>query len=100
MSAAEVLAAKARLPQHVVYRAFVYETVVLNLRTGRYHGLNQTGGRMLEVLERSPSVREAARLLAVELARPVDEIECDVCEFCLDLLERDLIVLSVAGQSR
>ena len=31
-----------RVPEHVVYRDFAEQTVVLNLRTGRYHGLNET----------------------------------------------------------
>ena len=31
---ADILRSSARLPEHVVYRTFVYETVVLNLQTG------------------------------------------------------------------
>ena len=33
-------ALSARIPQHVVFRGFATETVVLNLETGKYHGLN------------------------------------------------------------
>ncbi len=39
-----------RIPHHVVFRHFVNETVVLNLQTGKYHGLNRTAGRMLHEL--------------------------------------------------
>ncbi len=46
-----VLAATARMPAHVVYREFPAEVVLLNLQTGRYHGLNPTAGRMLRALE-------------------------------------------------
>ena len=53
-----------RVPAHAVYRAFPSETVVLNLNTGRYHGLNVTAGRMMEVLDASPCVREAVGRLA------------------------------------
>jgi len=88
-----LLDAKVRVPQHVVYRAFVKETVVLNLETGKYHGLNPTGGRMLDVLERAPTVRDAAAQLAQEYGRPGAEIEQDVRELCSDLLERGLIEL-------
>ena len=42
------LASKVTRPQHVVYRSFPSETVVLNLQTGSYHGLNATAGRMLD----------------------------------------------------
>lgn len=88
-----VLAGRARVPEYVVYRTFVYETVVLNLQTGKYHGLNHTAGRMLELLERSPTVGVAAAKLADELSRPLREIEVDICELCTGLAERGLIDL-------
>jgi Coenzyme PQQ synthesis protein D (PqqD). len=88
-----VLAGRARVPDNVVYRTFVYETVVLNLESGKYHGLNQTAGRMLELLERSSSVGEAAAKLANELSQPLHQIEVDICELCVGLAERGLINL-------
>lgn len=89
-----ILEAEAHLPEHVVYRSFVNETVVLNLRTGKYHGLNTTAGRMLDVLERSESVRAAAAVIAEEYGRPLDEIEHDLSNLCVELLERGLIEMS------
>jgi hypothetical protein len=88
-----LLAEIARTPEHVVYRPFVKETVVLNLQTGKYHGLNPTGGRMLEVLERSETIGAAARQLAEEYGGPLETLEADLCDFCRDLLERGLIEL-------
>jgi hypothetical protein len=88
---ASILAGKARVPQHAVYRKFVQETVVLNLATGKYHGLNPTAGRMLETLEVAPTVAAAAELLAEEYARPADELEQDLCELCVDLQARGLL---------
>jgi hypothetical protein len=82
-----------RLPEHVVYRAFAKETVMLNLQSGTYHGLNPTGGRMLEVLARSATVGEAADRLAAEYGRPREEIASDLHEFCRELLDRGLIRL-------
>ncbi len=73
------------------------ETVVLNLETGRYHGLNPTGGRMLEVVEQAATLRQAAEQLAREYDRPLAEIEQDLCAFCSDLAARDLIVLDPAS---
>ena len=80
-----------RLPNHVVYRSFALETVVVNLERGVYHGLNPTAGRMLESLERAPSARVAASSLADELGEPVERIEADLAAFTTDLLERGLI---------
>lgn len=93
---ASLLEARVRLPQHVVYRTFVYETVVLNLETGKYHGLNRTAGRMLDVVGKAETIGQAAAQLAEEFSRPVGEIESDLSAFCLELQERGLIVIDSA----
>jgi hypothetical protein len=92
-----ILEGRAAVPGHVVYRAFVNETVVLNLHTGRYHGLNPTGGDMLAELDRAASVRDAVTRLAETYDTPFEEIEQDVCGFCLDLLDRGLIEIHLNG---
>jgi hypothetical protein len=88
-----MLDARVRIPQGVVYRTFVKETVILNLETGRYHGLNPTGGRMLATLEERGSVRDAAAALAKLYGRPLDEIQQDLCEFAESLVERGLLTV-------
>jgi hypothetical protein len=93
-----LLGAKARVPEHVVYRPFPNETVVLNLETGTYHGLNPTGGRMLEALEREEQVRDAVATLADEYGAEQARIEEDICAFCSDLQERGLIELHLNGR--
>jgi hypothetical protein len=86
-----LLASKVKVPQHVVYRSFPSETVVLNLETGKYHGLNATAGQMLEALERAACVRDAAASLAESYEQDQGVIERDMCELCQSLLERGLI---------
>jgi hypothetical protein len=90
-SAASLLASKVKVPQHVVYRSFPAETVVLNLETGKYHGLNATAGRMLDTLKQADCVRDAAATLAAHYERDQDMIEVDLCELCQSLLDRGLI---------
>jgi Coenzyme PQQ synthesis protein D (PqqD) len=90
---AALMAARVRIPQGVVYRSFVMETVILNLETGLYHSVNPTGGRVLEVLEKSGSVQEAAELLAAEYGTELSEVESDLHDFCEALLERRLLVI-------
>ena len=85
--------ATVRVPQHVVFRQFAAETVVLSLETGMYHGLNPVGGRMLQVLGEAGRVDAAAITLAKEYGQPLSDIERDLCNFCLDLAERGLIEL-------
>jgi hypothetical protein len=97
LSDQELLASSARLPQHVVHRSFVAETVVLNLRTGKYHGLNPTAGRMLEVLEPAASVGAVVPELAAEYEVEETQIEADLIALCRGLLERGLIEISDAS---
>jgi Coenzyme PQQ synthesis protein D (PqqD) len=96
--AAGVLAWRSRVPAHVVYRSFVNETVVLNLETGQYHGLNPVGGRMLEALDREETVAGAFGRLIGEFGDVgSDELERDLCSFCTDLRARGLIEVSPDG---
>jgi Coenzyme PQQ synthesis protein D (PqqD) len=86
-----LLASKVKVPQHVVYRSFPAETVVLNLETGKYHGLNATAGRMIEALEQAACVRDAAAELATHYEQDPSVVERDLCELCQALLERGLV---------
>jgi hypothetical protein len=95
----DLLTARLRVPKHVVYREFPVETVLLNLETGLYHGVNPTGGTILAQLERSEDVRSAAALLAAEYGRPVENVERDVHAFCTALLERGLIEVATGSKA-
>ncbi|HEX8051225.1 MAG TPA: PqqD family protein [Solirubrobacterales bacterium] len=86
-----LLEAKLKVPQNVVFRSFPTETVVLNLQTGKYHGLNPTAGRMLQALTEEASVREAAAAVASEYDCAAETIEEDICDLCQNLLDRGLI---------
>ena len=90
---AAILAARVSVPEHVVHRAFPEETIVLNLRSGMYHGLNATAGRMLDAMETDVTVGEAADRLAEELGVPPVTVRQDIVDLCRLLLERDLIQL-------
>jgi Coenzyme PQQ synthesis protein D (PqqD) len=88
--------ARIRVPKHVVARAFDTETIVLNLKTGEYHGLNQTAARMFELLRQHGSVPAVASMVANELGQPVDEVAQDVEQLCADLAWRDLLEIDGA----
>jgi len=88
---ATVLSGKGRVPPHVVFRSFPHETVVLNLDSGKYHGLNPTAGRMLEVIQATETVDLAAERLAVEYKRPLGELRRDLYDLCEQLQARGLL---------
>jgi Coenzyme PQQ synthesis protein D (PqqD) len=98
LSTSSLLASKVKVPHHVVYRSFPTETVLLNLQTGKYHGLNATAGRMLEALEKTASVRDAASALAENYEQPQSVIEQDLCALCNSLLERGLVEIDGSPQ--
>lgn len=79
------------VPDHVVHRAFASETVVLNLRTGGYHGLNPVAGRMLEVLEETGSPRDAVSRVLAEWDADPDQVAADAERLCTVLMGRGLI---------
>jgi hypothetical protein len=81
------------VPEHVVHRTFEAETVLLNLETGNYHGLNPTAGRMFDLLDKMGSAEEVVRVLAEELDQPRDVIAGDLAHLCDDLTERGLLVV-------
>jgi hypothetical protein len=88
---------KVIVPQHVVHRSFPSETVVLNLQTGKYHGLNPTAGAMLDALDSTGSVADASAEVAGRFELPQEAVEEDVCRLCEALLERGLIGLDDDG---
>jgi hypothetical protein len=83
---------RIRLADDVVYRSFGSETVVLNLKTGQYHGLRGSAGRMLELLCETEDPAETARRIAREQSHPLPDVERDLAELCQALAERALLV--------
>jgi hypothetical protein len=96
-----ILEAKLTVPGHVIYRWFEEETVLLNLDTGQYHGLNETGGRMLQLLDETDgAVRPAVQRLAGEYEMPYEEIAPLLANFCTALADRGLVEVEADGRSR
>jgi hypothetical protein len=83
---------RVRLSEDVVHRSFGSETVLLNLKTGQYHGLRGSGGRMLEVLAETGDVEETARVIAGEFGQPLPDVTRDVEDLCHAMAERSLVV--------
>lgn len=92
-----LLDVRVRVPKHVVFREFPAETVVLNLQTEQYHGLNPTAGTMLSALGRSETVGHAARAVAAQFERGEADVRADVVGLCRQLLDRGLIEIVPAA---
>jgi hypothetical protein len=81
------------VPDRVVFRGLAEETILLNIDTGQYHGLDRVGGRFFEVIRESDGLAAASRKLAAEYGQALPQIEADLASFCVDLESRGLIVL-------
>ena len=64
---------------------------MLNLETGRYHGLNKTAGAMLAALDATGSIRGALQSLCETFPEARDRLEQDLLKFCEDAQRRGLI---------
>lgn len=96
MSWNELRRCRVTVPEHVVHRALAEETVLLNVRTSTYHTLDAVGARFFEVMRQAATVEAACGELAAEYEQPLERIQADMEAFCRDLVERELIELSVA----
>src|SRR3954470_21961116 len=90
-SSPNTLRLRVGVPRHVVFRDFVSETVLLNIQTGQYHGLNPTAGRMLELLGQLGSPAAVSDAVAKEFEQPLEVVQRDVNQLCEALLERGLL---------
>lgn len=86
-----------QVPEHVVVRELGGQTVVLNLRTGQYHGLNQTAGALLESLRAGGSVQSAASEVAERFSALPELVQRDLVQLCGELHQRGLIEIVDGG---
>ena len=83
--------ARISVPEHVAHRPFGDETVLLNLQTGDYHGLNRNARRFFERLVEHGRIDRAAEAVAADFAAPLETVTEDLAELCEQLLARGLI---------
>ena len=86
-----------RVPDHVTHRPMGDESVLLNLRSGQYHGLNPTARSMFERLLEHGRPGPAAEAVAADFGAPADEVLADLMELCAGLLERGLVERAEPG---
>jgi hypothetical protein len=82
---------RVQVPDHVVFRDMTQETVLLNIKTGRYHGIDAIGARFFELMRSGDPLSNMAGTLAAEYQQPVDRIQQDLARFCEQMWEFGLI---------
>jgi hypothetical protein len=90
------LKGKVSIPDGVLVRELQGESVLLNLNTESYFGLDDVGTRMWAALTGSPSVQAAYEMLLAEYEVDAARLRADLHGFIEKLKEMGLIELSDA----
>lgn len=89
----QIRGCRAEVPRHVVFNELVSETVLLNIETGQYYGLNEVGWRTFKLLRQGEDLSSTASVLAQEFEGPLEKIRDDLVHYCAELVTRGLIEL-------
>jgi hypothetical protein len=84
------------VPQHVLVRFMDRESVLLNLETERYFGLDETGTRMWQVATSAPNVEAALLQLQDEYDAQPEILQSNLTELLGRLVENGLLSLRPA----
>ena len=79
--------------QHVLVRELQGESVLLNLDSEAYFGLDEVGTRMWRVLTSAPSIEAAVETLFAEYAVDRDQLRADLARFVAKLTDAGLVDL-------
>ena len=85
------LTARIIVPDGVLVQELQGESVLLNVNTENYYGLDEVGTRMWAVLSETPSIAEAIDTLLEEYEVERSILESDVDDLLTELLEKKLI---------
>jgi hypothetical protein len=79
------------VPSYVLIRHLDGESVLLNLETEKYFGLDGTGTRMWEMATHSPTIEIAYAKLAEEFEVEPDTLRSHLTELLAQLVENGLL---------
>jgi hypothetical protein len=82
---------RAVVPAHVLIRHLDGESVLLNLETEKYFGLDSTGTRMWELMTSSPNIEAAYGQLAHEFEVEPEILRTHLAELLGKLVENGLL---------
>lgn len=86
-------AMKILVPKNVLVRVFENESVILNLDTESYHGLDDVGTRMWTALTQSADIQEAFEALLSEYDVDPARLRQDLDDFLEKLRQRGMVEL-------
>jgi len=82
-----------RIPDQVATRKVGDETILLNLETGTYFGLDAVGSRFLELLEQNGKLADAHRVMLEEFDVAPEVLEADLLRLSEEMCAKGLLEL-------
>ena len=80
-------------PKHVLVRTFENESVLLNLDSESYHGLDDVGTRMWQALTSSENIEVAYQKLLADYEVDPALLRQDLDDFVAKMVQRGLLAL-------
>ena len=81
------------IPDQVAARKMGDETILLNLETGTYFGLDKVGSRFLELLEQNGEIASAHRTMLEEFDVAPEVLEADLLRLAEEMRAKGLLAL-------
>lgn len=88
------LSDKVSIPPQVMARYVGEETVILNLESGVYYGLDRVGARMWQLLSEGGTLAGVCDTMQEEFEVERDILEHDILRIGQELLDQRLIILA------
>ena len=88
---------RVKIPDDVLISKLQDESVILNLDSERYYGLDDVGTRMLSVLTTSDSIEAAYQTLVREYDVDRNALRRDLAELVENLLKHGILQISRAS---
>lgn len=80
-----------RVPDNVATRRIGDETILLNLQTGTYFGLDIVGSRFLELLERDGKLAVVLHMMVEEFDVKPETLEVDILRLSEEMRSKGLL---------
>lgn len=84
---------RTTVPQHVLVRVLDRESVLLNLETEKYFGLDETGTRMWQLVTVAPNIDAAYQELLAEFDVEPELLRTNLTELLGRLVENGLLLV-------
>lgn len=89
------LSTRITVPEGVMFRDLEGEAVLLNLESGRYYGLNETGTRMWLLLLEHRQIGSVLRVMLDEYEVPEERLQMELLSFVSTLTSQRLLLTNV-----